>query len=109
MLVSARSYDDFEVVSDFLSNPQPDNQARIRRRGQRFPNGSILWTYQHTVRTVKNEQMLELRTSLNQRDYWVWLQLLFSLFYSHLAPCSQQLYVIVNKHYSVVVYSASKQ
>ena len=83
-LVSARSYDDFEVVSDFLANPQPDNQARIRRRGQRFPNGSILWTYQHTVRTVKNDQMLELRTSLNQRDYWVWLQLLLSLLFSSL-------------------------
>lgn len=59
------------MVSDFLANAQPGNQARIRRRGQRFANGSILWTYQHTVRTIKNDQMLELRTTLNQRDYWV--------------------------------------
>ncbi|XP_054166405.1 TRPL translocation defect protein 14-like [Oppia nitens] len=59
------SFQDFEVVHDYLTSPNPKIQSRLRKRGQ---NGN--WSYQYTVRRGDaGDQMVELRRQISHRDY----------------------------------------
>lgn len=60
------TFQDFDVVHDYLATSNPKKQARLRRRGQ---NGR--YTYMHTLReeTKVNGQVVEVRTNLLEKDY----------------------------------------
>jgi len=60
------TYQDFDVVHDYLATSNPKIQARLRRRGQ---NGR--YTYMRTLReeTKVNGQVVEVRTNLLEKDY----------------------------------------
>ncbi|RWS07739.1 uncharacterized protein B4U79_14730 [Dinothrombium tinctorium] len=59
------SYQDFEVVHDYIVTSNPKIQSRLRKRGQ---NG--YWSYQHTTRRCDSgNQVVEVRRQINHRDY----------------------------------------
>ncbi|CAG2182805.1 unnamed protein product, partial [Oppiella nova] len=59
------SFQDFEVVHDYLTSTNPKIQSRLRKRGQ---NGK--WSYQHTVRrSDAGDKAVELRRQITHRDY----------------------------------------
>ncbi|KAH9397420.1 hypothetical protein TYRP_003735 [Tyrophagus putrescentiae] len=66
------SYQDFDVVHDYLITANPKIQSRLRKRGQ-----SGNWSYQHTVRRSAgsggdrdgSSQLVELRRQISHRDY----------------------------------------
>ncbi|KAJ6217135.1 hypothetical protein RDWZM_008292 [Blomia tropicalis] len=61
------SFQDFDVVHDYLVSSNFKVQSRLRKRGQ---NGN--WSYQHTVRRSDdrpNSQQVELRRQISHRDY----------------------------------------
>lgn len=60
------TFQDFDVVHDYLATSNPKKQARLRKRGQ---NGR--YTYMHTLReeTKVNGQVVEVRTNLLEKDY----------------------------------------
>ncbi len=68
------SYQDFDVVHDYLITANPKIQSRLRKRGQ-----SGNWSYQHTVRRSAgsggdrdgSSQLVELRRQISHRDYVV--------------------------------------
>lgn len=63
------SFQDFDVVHDYLVSSNFKVQSRLRKRGQ---NGN--WSYQHTVRRSDdrpNSQQVELRRQISHRDYVV--------------------------------------
>ena len=62
------SFQDFDVVHDYLITANPKVQSRLRKRGQ-----SGNWSYQHTVRRsdATVPQPVELRRQISHRDYVV--------------------------------------
>lgn len=64
------SYQDFDVVHDYLITANPKIQSRLRKRGQ-----AGNWSYQHTVRrsadAAAGSQLVELRRQISHRDYVV--------------------------------------
>ncbi|XP_063238835.1 TRPL translocation defect protein 14 isoform X2 [Bacillus rossius redtenbacheri] len=59
------TFQDFDVVHNYLQTSTPKMQARLRKRGQ---NGH--WSYIHTIRKPKiRNQVIEVRTQLTHRDY----------------------------------------
>ncbi|RWS26070.1 uncharacterized protein B4U80_07936 [Leptotrombidium deliense] len=59
------SFEDFDVVHDYIVTSNRKMQSRLRKRGQ---NGN--WSYQHTVRRQEpGDQVVEVRRQINHRDY----------------------------------------
>ncbi|XP_075541924.1 TRPL translocation defect 14 [Dermacentor variabilis] len=59
------SYQDFDVVHDYLITSNPKAQSRLRKRGQHN-----CWSYMHTIRKSDiNSQTIELKRQITHRDY----------------------------------------
>ncbi|KAG8223947.1 hypothetical protein J437_LFUL003755 [Ladona fulva] len=59
------SFQDFDVVHNYLQASSPSTQARLRKRGQRGH-----WSYTHTIRKPKvRGQVVEVKTQITHRDY----------------------------------------
>lgn len=59
------TYQDFEVVHDYLVTANPKIQSRLRKRGQ-----NNYWSYMHTQRRCDvGSQMIELKRQITHRDY----------------------------------------
>ncbi|KAL3191608.1 hypothetical protein MRX96_059705 [Rhipicephalus microplus] len=59
------SYQDFDVVHDYLITSNPKAQSRLRKRGQHN-----CWSYMHTIRRCDiNSQTIELKRQITHRDY----------------------------------------
>lgn len=63
------TYQDFNVVHNYLASSSPKIQARIRKRGQ-----SNVWSYTYTVRTKEDNQTVETRTQIDKREYGMLLK-----------------------------------
>ncbi|CAG0890965.1 unnamed protein product [Darwinula stevensoni] len=58
-------FQDFDVVHDYLSSAREQQQARLRKRGQKGH-----WNYTHTMRKPEMAgQVVEVRTQITHRDY----------------------------------------
>ncbi|XP_077533718.1 TRPL translocation defect 14 isoform X2 [Haemaphysalis longicornis] len=59
------SFQDFDVVHDYLVTTHPKAQSRLRKRGQHN-----CWSYMHTMRKSDiNSQTVELKRQITHRDY----------------------------------------
>lgn len=59
------TFQDFDVVHNYLNSAVPYMQARLRKRGQKGH-----WSYTHTIRKPRiHGQIVEVKTQLTHRDY----------------------------------------
>ncbi|KAF2882974.1 hypothetical protein ILUMI_23202 [Ignelater luminosus] len=86
-----RSFQDFEVVHNYLQS-EPPNQVRLRKRGQKGH-----FSYIHTVRRpVKLGQVVEVKTQITHRDY---INLLAQKDSSHFTIYKKRRCFLVNNQY----------
>jgi len=55
---------DFDVIHHYLNTGSLQTQSRLRKRGRKGK-----WSYTHTTVERKEKQVVEVKTSLTQRDY----------------------------------------